>query len=198
MRNPSAVFLDRDGVITPECGLITYAEQLTLLPGVSEALKLFANAGLKSVLVTNQAVVARGIITESELDLIHEALQQMLMDSGAPKLDAIYACPHHPCADLPEYRIQCGCRKPASGMLQQAAEDHQIDIHSSFMIGDRLTDIAAGRRVGCRSILLKTTVLSERPIVTRNDEYLRYAVPHVVCSSLADAAAWVLNHYQGS
>ncbi len=161
-----AAFLDRDGVLIPDFGVVTHAHQLGLLAGVPEALCRLKLAGFQLILVTNQAVVARGLISEEELDTLHEALQDLLASHGAPKLDAIYACPHHPNADLLRYRVECQCRKPRPGLLTRAAAENDLDLGRSFMIGDRLTDVAAGHRAGCRTMLLETGQHLAPPIQT--------------------------------
>jgi len=161
-----AAFLDRDGVLVSDSGLVTEAGQFVLLEGVPEALWLLKRAGFRLIVVTNQAVVARGLISENDLLGLHDALQDLLVAQGAPKLDAIYACPHHPNANLPEYKIECHCRKPRPGLLLQAAKDNDLDLRQSFMIGDRLSDIAAGQSAGCRTILVQTGQHLAAPIQT--------------------------------
>jgi D-glycero-D-manno-heptose 1,7-bisphosphate phosphatase len=163
-----AAFLDRDGVLVCDSGLITEAGQFVLLEGVPEALWLLKRAGFRLIVVTNQAVVARGLISEKDLLCLHKALEDLLVLQGAPKLDAIYACPHHPNANLPQYRLQCHCRKPRPGLLLQAAEENDLDLWQSFMIGDRLTDVAAGQRAGCGTILVQTGQHLAAPIQTED------------------------------
>jgi D-glycero-D-manno-heptose 1,7-bisphosphate phosphatase len=152
--------------LIPDFGVITHARQFVLLEGVPEALCRLKRAGLQLVLVTNQAVVARGLISEEELHVLHESLQDLLASHGAPKLDAIYACPHHPNADLLRYRVECQCRKPRPGLLMRAAAEKGLDLKQSFMIGDRLTDVAAGHLAGCRTMLLETGQHLALPIQT--------------------------------
>ena len=161
-----AAFLDRDGVLVSDSGLVTEAGQFVLLEGVPAALWLLKQAGFRLIAITNQAVVARGLISEEDLRGLHDALQDLLVTQGAPKLDAIYACPHHPNADLPEYKLDCQCRKPRPGLILQAANENCVDLRQSFMIGDRLTDIVAGQRAGCRTILLQTGQHNAAPIQT--------------------------------
>lgn len=149
-----------------DSGVLTDADQFALLDGVVEALWLLKRAGYLLVVVTNQAVVARGLISEEGLAGLHSALQNLLESQGAPRLDAIYACPHHPNADLSEYRLACQCRKPRPGLLLQAASDCRVDLLQSFMIGDRLTDVLAGQRAGCRTVLVQTGQHLAAPIVS--------------------------------
>jgi len=148
-------FLDRDGVINEEIDLLYRVDQLSLINGAPEAIRELNQAGIKVVVVTNQPVVARGLCTESEIDRIHEVLESMLAKHGA-RLDAIYYCPHHENADLESYRTICQCRKPDIGMLTKAAQRFELDLASSYMVGDRTADIYAGLKAGCKTILLKT------------------------------------------
>jgi D-glycero-D-manno-heptose 1,7-bisphosphate phosphatase len=183
----TAAFLDRDGILVSDSGLITDAGQFVLLEGVPEALWLLKRAGFRLIVVTNQAVVARGLISERDLLGLHNALENLLMLQGAPKLDAIYACPHHPNANLPQYRLECHCRKPRAGLLLRAARDHGLDLRHSFMIGDRLTDIAAGQRAGCGTILVQTGQHLAAPIHTvdnlENTLPPDYVEPHLYAAA---------------
>jgi D-glycero-D-manno-heptose 1,7-bisphosphate phosphatase len=187
----AAVFLDRDGVLVEEAGLITSAEQLRLLPGVPQALSRLRAAGFRLVVVSNQAIVARGMINEEQLDAIHAELCRMLESRGGPRLDAIYACPHHPQADLPAYRVECDCRKPRSGLLLRAAREQGLDLAASYMIGDRITDIAAGAGAGCRTVLVRSPASDAAPIVT-SEPIEDSLCPDYICDSLEAAADWIL------
>ncbi len=152
-----AVFIDRDGTLNVYKGYITNKDDIELLPGAAQALKMINDSGMLAVLATNQAVIARGDCTFEELDAINARLEDLLGREGA-YLDAIYYCPHHPepghPGERPEYKIKCNCRKPAPGMLLKAAEDLNIDLASSYMAGDALSDRQAGINAGCKSVLL--------------------------------------------
>lgn len=150
-----AIFLDRDKTLVEDPGYISSPEQLRLLPGIPEALVQLSRLGYKLIVVTNQSGVARGIITEQTLKEIHEHLEQMLERNGV-KLDAIYYCPHHPEGSVQKYRRESDLRKPNPGMLLLAAKQMDIDLSNSWMIGNSHRDIIAGRRAGCRTILLDT------------------------------------------
>ncbi len=158
MRNLSrpqrAVFLDRDGTLNEYVGFLTEPGQLRLLPGTANALRLIHEAGYLTVVVTNQPVIARGEVTLEQLREIHNKLETLLGEEGA-YLDAIYVCPHHPhrgfAGERPEYKINCGCRKPAPGLLLQAARELHIALEGSWMVGDRDTDIQAGKNAGCHT-----------------------------------------------
>ena len=153
-----AVFLDRDGTLNVYKGLVTRPEQLELLDGAAEAIRRLNEAGIPAVLVTNQPVIARGDCTFEELREIHNKLETLLGEKGA-YLDRIYFCPHHPDAgfpgERPEYKITCDCRKPKPGLLLRAAEEMNLELSRSYMVGDSATDIEAGRRAGCIPVFLK-------------------------------------------
>jgi D-glycero-D-manno-heptose 1,7-bisphosphate phosphatase len=151
-----AVFLDRDGVLVHDGGSVTKSEQFSVLEGVPEALWMLKRQGYLLIVVTNQAVVARGLVSEEELDRLHQSLQALLSAQGAPVLDAVYACPHHPNASVNRFKMQCDCRKPKPGMLLKAALDFDLDLRSSHMVGDRRSDVLAGQRAGCCTFLVET------------------------------------------
>lgn len=190
MRN-AAVFLDRDGVLIEEVHLLTKPSQIHLFECAPSAIQSLKQAGFSVVVVTNQTVVARGLATEADVNSVHEAIQQLLRRANGSSVDAFYFCPHHPNATLPTYRIECDCRKPRPGMLIQAARDRDINLHQSYMIGDRTTDIIAGMRAGCRTILVKTGAHLQKPIETIEpiDPSVR---PDYVCSDLSQAVKYIL------
>jgi len=154
-----AVFLDRDGTLNVERSYIRRPEEFELIPGVGPALRRLREAGFRLIVVTNQAVIARGEATEADVARIHRHLEWELGKDGA-YLDAIYFCPHHPDAgfpgERPELKIVCDCRKPAPGLVEQACRDLDIDPAASWMIGDHTRDIEMARRAGLRSILVRT------------------------------------------
>ncbi|MGV3722172.1 MAG: D-glycero-alpha-D-manno-heptose-1,7-bisphosphate 7-phosphatase, partial [Actinomycetota bacterium] len=148
-----AVFLDRDGVLIEDTGYPSDPEVISLLPGVGEGLRALATAGWRLVVVSNQSGVARGKFTLARLEAVNERLVALLRAEGVT-LDAFYFCPHHAEHGNPPFNIACNHRKPEPGMLRTAADDLDLDLRSCWMIGDRETDIAAGRAAGCRTILL--------------------------------------------
>ena len=153
-----AAFLDRDGVINrkaPEGEYITRWEEMEILPGVPEAIIMLAQAGYSVLAVSNQRCVAKGLLTLSELEAIHQRLRKELETKGA-LLTSIYYCPHD---DQPP----CGCRKPAPGMLLTAAREHEIDLASSWMIGDSDVDIEAGRNARCKTVRIGNVDASASP-----------------------------------
>lgn len=154
-RSFQAVFLDRDGVINEEDGIIRSAGQLRLVPGSAEAIANLNHAGLPVIVITNQPVVARGWCSEAELEEIHNHLRGLLAPHGA-KLDAIYYCPHHENANDPAYRVVCDCRKPRAGLILKAVHDFDLDPARCVLIGDRTVDLEAARAAGCAAWLVKT------------------------------------------
>lgn len=155
-----AIFLDRDGVINREVNLLNREEQMELLPGAAQAIRLINKSDYLAIVVTNQPVIARNLCTLDELDRIHMRLETLLGQEHA-YLNALYFCPHHPDGGYPEerkeYKIKCDCRKPAPGMLLRAAEEWNIDLANSYMIGDSERDMQAGANAGVkRSILIPT------------------------------------------
>lgn len=155
-----AVFLDRDGTINYHVGFLNNHEQFKLIPGVAEAIRCINKSGFLAIVITNQPVIARGECTWEELQVIHDKMETELGRHGA-YIDAIYVCPHHPdkgfAGERPEYKCDCDCRKPSSGMLRKAAEDFHIDLSASYMIGDNQTDVETGEGAGClRSIKIPT------------------------------------------
>ncbi len=150
-----AVFLDRDGVINREVDVLRDIRQLKLLPGAAKAIEKINKLGFLAVVITNQPVIARGWLTEKEVDQIHAVLIKRLGNKKA-KIDGIYYCPHHPDANLKRYRLKCSCRKPGTGLIKKAAKELGINLKKSFMIGDRTADILSGKRAGLKTILVKT------------------------------------------
>ena len=154
-----AVFLDRDGTINKYVGFLRDINDFELLPGVAEAIGKINESGYLAIVVTNQPVIARGEVTVPQLREIHNKMETLLGAEGA-YLDAVYYCPHHPHkgyeGEVPELKIDCSCRKPKPGMLLKAAEDFNIDLKASLMIGDGENDVKAGKAAGCKTALIGT------------------------------------------
>lgn len=152
-----AIFMDRDGTINRYVGFLRNINEFELLPGVADAIKRINESGYLAIVVTNQPVIARGEVTIPELTEIHNKMETQLGAEGA-YLDAIYYCPHHPHkgyeGEVPELKKDCDCRKPKPGMLLKAAEDFNIDLSQSWMIGDGESDIKAGKAAGCKTALI--------------------------------------------
>ncbi len=148
-----AIFLDRDDTLIEDPGYINSPEQVKLIEGVVDALVELKKMGYKLVVVSNQSAVARGITTEQTLQEIHRRLEQLLAIGGA-QLDKIYYCPFHPDGVIPKYRRDSDFRKPSPGMILQACQELNIDPAQSWAIGNSESDIEAGIRAGCKTILL--------------------------------------------
>jgi D-glycero-D-manno-heptose 1,7-bisphosphate phosphatase len=153
--NNIAIFLDRDGTVSEEVGYINHLSRFRLFSSTAAAIKRINDAGLKAILITNQAGVARGYFTEDMIARVHDHLCGELATAGA-RLDAIYYCPHHPREGVEPYRASCDCRKPKPGLLERAAREHGIDLKRSFMIGDRYSDIELVRSVGGKGVMVLT------------------------------------------
>ena len=152
-----AIFLDRDGTINKYVGFLRNIDDFELIDGVGEAIKRINASGYLAVVVTNQPVIARGEVTYKELEEIHNKMETLLGFEGA-YLDAIYFCPHHPHkgyeGEIPELKIDCDCRKPKPGLLVKAAQELNIDLRQSYMVGDGENDIKAGKAAGCKTVLI--------------------------------------------
>jgi len=150
-----AVFWDRDNTLIEDPGYISDPKQVRLLPGAADALSCLANAGFQNIIVTNQSGIARGLLTEAQLEKIHDRLRKLLADQGGA-IDAIYYCPYLDSeeATVPEYRQDSDLRKPKPGMFAKAALEHNIELTASWCIGDSLRDAQAGKAAGCRTIVV--------------------------------------------
>ncbi len=167
---PAAIFLDRDGTLIEEVHYLRRVEDLRILPGVPQALRSLQAAGFALVLLTNQAGIARGHLTEETLRELHDALTERLAAAGV-HLDALHYCPHHPEHGPPRYRKTCTCRKPATGMMEAATAALGLDLRASWAVGDKLSDLEGPLRMGCRAILVRTghgreqeALLAEAPV----------------------------------
>ena len=150
-----ACFLDRDGVVNVEKSYVHKLEDLIVYEETYEAVKLLKDNAYKVIVITNQGGVAKGYYKESDIHAVHKEIDRLL-NIRALSIDAYYYCLHHPEGSIKEYTLDCECRKPAPGMIFQAAEDFNIDLSLSFMIGDKMSDIKAARKAGCTGILVET------------------------------------------
>lgn len=182
MRLTKAAFLDRDGVINqkaPDGEYVTRWEDFHLLPGATEGITQLNRAGFCVIIVTNQRCVAKGLLTEEELGILHRRMTDELALGGAT-LDALYYCPH-------EIESACLCRKPKPGMLLEAARSRNLDLAASWMIGDSDRDIQAGKNAGCR-----TAWLSDKRFSTTGSLHETGPEADVVASSLLEAIPQIL------
>lgn len=154
-----AVFLDRDGVINQEVGYISSLEEFKLINGVSDAIRLLNLAGYLTVIITNQPVIARGMLTDSGLRIIHNKMDTLLGKENA-YIDKLYYCPHHPDGgfkgEVSSLKINCNCRKPGTELFMKASQEMNISLKDSWLVGDRTADILAGNLVGVKTILVNT------------------------------------------
>ncbi len=150
-----AVFLDRDGTLIEERGYLSKLEDIALFADTPAALRRLRDAGFALVAVTNQAGIARGYFDEAFVQKAHRYLGEMLAAEGIV-IDGYYYCPHHPDGLVPEYSRVCRCRKPAPGMVEQAARDLALDIDRSFVVGDKWLDVELATNAGARGILVRT------------------------------------------
>lgn len=172
-----AVFLDRDGTINKYVGFLRNIDDFDLLPGVADAIRAINASGYLAIVVTNQPVIARGEVTFHQLNEIHNKMETLLGAEGA-YLDAIYFCPHHPHkgyeGEIPELKIDCECRKPKPGMLLKAAEDFNVDLCQSWMVGDGENDIKAGKAAGCKTALIGSDSFEQNVTVHSLQEFVSY------------------------
>lgn len=188
-----AVFLDRDGVINPlvyheDHGVVDSpftAEQFSLLPGVAQAIKRLQEMGYRVVLASNQPAVAKGHLTERNFQRIKDKMRDELARQGV-SIDSERYCPHHPDAIISSLRMDCECRKPKPGLLLEAAREMGIDLARSWMVGDGLTDVQAGRRAGCRTVLVGRMKCELCHLMEDMD-----ARPDAVAANLPDAVAFI-------
>lgn len=175
-----AVFLDRDGTMCEDVGYLDDPRRLTLFPDVFRAIKRLNHRGVKVVVVTNQSGVARGFFTEETVIAIHDRMAGILSDKGA-FLDKIYYCPHHP-------DDGCKCRKPRPALLKRASRDMDIDLTSSYIVGDQATDIELAYGVGAKGILVMTGL---GPKGLKELE-LQDIKPHYIAKGIGDAVDWII------
>jgi D-glycero-D-manno-heptose 1,7-bisphosphate phosphatase len=180
----AAVFLDRDGTLIRDVKYLCAVEQIEILPGAAAALLLLRAHGFKLVVVTNQSAVARGRLSELDLQAIHAELMKRLGRDGAV-LDAIYYCPHHPTEGLGDFRRICECRKPKTGMIERAARELDLDPKLSYVVGDKWTDIELAQGAGATGIFIGRDD-------AKNGAVAGLEVPLV--ADLRQAAEWIVGH----
>ena len=191
-----AVFLDRDGVINEliyhrEQGIIDSpftVNQLRIIDGVPEALKLIHEAGYKAIIISNQPGIAKNHMSCQKFDAIRKQLNDELEKAGS-FIDAEFYCLHHPQATVTDLKVICDCRKPKPGLINKAANELEIDLKASWMVGDGLTDIQAGKSAGCRTILIG----KEKCELCHRMEQ-ENAKPDAVCENLLQAAIFIKNY----
>lgn len=186
-----AVFLDRDGTINEEVGYLDSMDKLKMIPAAHEAIRLINLSGMKAIVVTNQAGVARGFFTEKFVRQTHEVIQTALLEKKA-SIDKFYYCPHHPTEGTGIYLQNCNCRKPSPGMLLQAAHDLDIELGSSYMVGDRYRDVETAKKVGVKGILVKTGYGREVLQDVDPDVATAGNKPDFVAEDILEAVKWIM------
>jgi len=181
-----AVFLDRDGTMIEDVGYLDRLQRLKLFPYTVDAIRLLNRAGFKIVVVTSQAGIANGVITEAFVKEAHDEISRRAAAGGA-RIDGFYYCPHSPTAVAVEYRTDCDCRKPKPGMIHSAQRELSLDLSRSFVVGDRWRDIEMGQAAGVAGVLVETgygaTEASRRP---------PNITPVKVAADLIEATSWIL------
>lgn len=141
-----AIFIDRDGTINLDVHYLDDPDKFEMYPGVGEGVKKLKDSGFKVIVITNQSGIARGYFTEKQLSDIHERMKKEFQEFDV-MLDGIYYCPHHP-------DDNCNCRKPNTGLFEKAIREHNIDVKKSYMLGDKILDVGAGKKIGARTVLV--------------------------------------------
>ena len=191
MKKNTAVFLDRDGTINEEVGYLDSLNKIKIIPGAYEAIKLINLSGMKTIVITNQAGVARGFFTEESVDAANELIQSDLKKRGA-YIDKFYYCPHHPTEGKGRYLQKCNCRKPAPGMILSAAGEFNINLTESYLVGDTFHDIQAAKNAGIKAILVKTGYGTELLDGGGNDQATPESKPDYIAEDILDAVQWIL------
>ena len=188
MKKP-AIFIDRDGTVNEQMGYINHLDRFRILPGVPEAIKLINKNNFLAIIVTNQSGIARGYFPISLVYDIHSYLKESVARYGA-YIDGIFFCPHYPRGKVSEYTKECGCRKPGTGLINQACESFDIDMSRSYVIGDHYTDLELANRCNIKGIMVKTgyglgEVSYIVPQMSKGPDY--------IAEDLLDAVKWIIN-----
>jgi len=178
MKN-KAVFVDRDGTINVNVEYLDTPDNFQMYPGVGEGIKALKEQGFLIIIITNQSGIARGFFTLETLEKIHERMLNELQEKGV-EVDAIYFCPHHP-------DEKCNCRKPKTGLLVKAIKDFDIDTKKSYFIGDRMIDVEAGYKIGC-----KTVLVPERKEQVKKEMEESEISPDLVCDDFYTGVQWII------
>lgn len=183
-----AVFIDRDGTVNEQMGYVNHPSRFIMLPGVAEAFRMLNREGYLAIIVSNQSGVARGYFPIELLYNIHASMKESLLKDGAT-VDGIFFCPHYPGGVVPEYSKDCDCRKPRTGLIEQACNQFEIDIPSSYMIGDHYSDMELAERAGLRGILVKTGY--GRGVAEYNLPGMAFR-PSCIAEDLLGAVKWII------
>lgn len=193
MKRP-AVFIDRDGTINEQMGYVNHISRFVLLPGTAEGIRLLNRHQYLAIIVSNQSGVARGYFPMELIDRVHAHMKDLLAKEGA-NIDGIFFCPHYPRGNVPEYSVECDCRKPRTGLVQKACEEFDIDMKNSYVIGDRCSDIELAERSNLQGIMVTTGyglgdieyVLPHKPFKPRH-----------IAKDLLHAIRWIIEREEKS
>ena len=186
------MFIDRDGTLIEEAGYLNHLDRLVFFPFSVDAVRQLNAGGYAVVVITNQAGIARGIVQESFLATAHRHISERL-EAGGAHIDAYYHCPHHPSGIVAGLNMACDCRKPAPGLLLRAANEMELDLARSFVIGDRWHDLQAGRAAGAGAVLVRTGYGAGEEQKPKEG-----VVADTIVDNLAGAAAWILSRNAGA
>lgn len=184
----AAVFIDRDGTVNEQMGYINHPGRFRILPGVAEGVALLNQKDFLAIIISNQSGVARGYFPIQLVHEVHGLMKETLKEKGA-RIDGVFFCPHHPRGSVPEFAIECHCRKPKTGLIEQACQAFDIDLSHSYVVGDRCLDIETAERSNLNGILVETGYgLGE----------IRYVLPRTrvkpvhIAGDLLGAVQWIL------
>ena len=180
-----AVFLDRDGTINEQVGYVNHESRFYLLPKVTQAIKCLNQLNIPVIVVTNQAGAARGYFPVELVDIVHNKMRRLLQEADA-HIDALYYCPHLKGGKIKEFDIDCNCRKPKTGMLLQAAKEHNINLSKSYMVGDRMGDVKFAQSEGSKGILVLTGY------GRGEHNFIKGTTPDHIADDLLQAVEWIL------
>ena len=186
-----AVFLDRDGTLNEEVDFLRTPQELRMIPGAAAAIRTLNTRDIITCVISNQSGIARGFYSEADVDLVHAAMTREILREGA-HIDRYYFCPHHPTEGLPPYNIVCDCRKPSPGMLEQGEREFGIDLGRSFVVGDRIVDVQAGKAVGASTIL----VLTGYGRTSLAESAQEHVVADHVAPSVVEAVEFIIEHVE--
>lgn len=178
-----AIFIDRDGTINLDVHYLDDPDKFEMYPGVGEGVKKLKDSGFKVIVITNQSGIARGYFTEKQLSDIHERMKKEFQEFDV-MLDGIYYCPHHP-------DDNCNCRKPNTGLFEKAIREHNIDVKKSYMLGDKILDVGAGKKIGARTVLVPEPNMREE-ILSKKKEW-GYN-PDYTADDFMGAVKWILRN----
>jgi len=190
-----ALFVDRDGTLIVNKHYLVDVQQVELIDGSAEALRLARQQGYKIIVVSNQSGVARGYFRYEDVERVNARMTELLARQGVG-VDAIYFCPHHERkGEIPEYSVPCDCRKPAPGMAEKAALEHHLDLRRSVVIGDSMSDYNLGRVIGGRSVLVRTgygasVIEKQRTLIERDGLKVTENLLHAVKELVGERLGW--------